>query len=137
MKNFIEEIQGDFYADLNILKEAFEQKRIFNIIHYKTGFKIDLIIKKQGDYYDKELGRRKAYKFGDKIFFFASAEDIILSKLLWSKFSSSERQFQDALGVAKVQKDMLDYEYLTKSADVLKVNEPLKRLLKEIGKEIP
>lgn len=52
LKNFIKEIQRDFYADLDMVKEALEQRGMFNIIHYKTGFKIDFIIKKKGIYYD-------------------------------------------------------------------------------------
>lgn len=135
LKNFIEEIKENFYADFNIAKEALEQKGMFNIIHYETGFKIDFIIKKKGDYYEKEFERRKAYIFANKVCFFTSPEDTILSKLLWAKESKSERQFLDALGVAKLQGENLDYKYLTQYANVLNIQDLLERLIKETREE--
>ncbi|MGB9773770.1 MAG: hypothetical protein ACP5JH_09735 [Bacteroidota bacterium] len=132
LKNFIEEIQSGFYADLNMVKEAFEQRGMFNIIHYETGFKIDFIMKKKGHYYEKEFERRKTYTFADKLCFFASPEDTILSKLLWAKKGESERQFQDALGVAKIQGENLDHEYLQKWAEILGVKDMLERVIREL-----
>jgi small-conductance mechanosensitive channel len=135
IKKFIKEIEKNFYADLNMAKEAIDQKGIFNIVHYETGFKIDFIVKKVGSYYEKEFERRRPYKLEDKVCFFASPEDTILSKLIWAKKAESERQFQDALGVARIQKKSLNYEYLKKWGDVLGVGDLLERLIKEIKEE--
>ena len=63
-----------------------------------------------------------------------SAEDIILSKLEWSKDRQSERQFGDALGVAVVQWDRLDVNYLRKWAKELQVRDSLEQLLEQAGK---
>jgi uncharacterized protein (DUF4213/DUF364 family) len=118
-----------------MIKEAIDERGIFNIVHYETGFKIDLIVKKIGPYYEKEFERRRLYKLEDKVCFFASPEDTILSKLIWAKKAESERQFQDALGVARIQKKSLDYEYLKKWSDVLDIEDLLERLIKEIKEE--
>lgn len=131
LNNFIKEMQSDFYADLNTVKEALEQRGMFNIIHYETGFKIDFIIKKEGYYYDKEFERRKTYNFADKLCFFASPEDTILSKLVWAKKGEAERQFQDAVAVAKIQGENLNYEYLAQYADILSIHDLLEVLIKE------
>ncbi len=63
-----------------------------------------------------------------------SPEDIILSKLEWSKDSQSEQQFGDALGVAVVQWDRLDVDYLRKWAKELQVRESLEQLLEQAGR---
>ena len=47
---------------------------------------------------------------------FATAEDTILVKLEWSRMADSERQFIDALNVAKLQRNNLDGAYLKKWA---------------------
>jgi hypothetical protein len=63
---------------------------------------------------------------------FATAEDTILAKLEWSKMGESERQFNDAANIAKVQKENLDVAYLRRWAGDLKVGDLLNRLLQEL-----
>jgi hypothetical protein len=59
-------------------------------------------------------------------------EDAMLSKLEWAKMGESERQFQDALGVAVVQIPGLDWDYLRRWAIELGVEDLLNRLIAEI-----
>jgi len=63
---------------------------------------------------------------------FASAEDVILAKLEWSKMGSSEKQFNDALNVAKIQGETLEREYLEKWAGELGAQELLARLFEKL-----
>jgi len=136
INKFIKDIKNDFYADGETARSALNKTGIFNIVHFETGFKIDFIIKKRGEFYEKEFERRKLYKLKNKPCFFTSPEDTMLSKLLWSKRAESERQFQDALGVAKIQKENLDYEYLKNYAKMLKIFDLMERLLKELEKNL-
>lgn len=131
---FIERIKDDFYVNVDMVKRAIQEKRIFNVIHFDTGFKIDFIIKKDGEYYENEFRRRKPFKLRGKKYFFASPEDTILAKLIWTKKSGSEKQFNDALGIIKIQKERLDYAYLKKWANTLSITQLLDKLLKESGK---
>ncbi|MBW2703155.1 MAG: hypothetical protein JRF33_20205 [Deltaproteobacteria bacterium] len=62
---------------------------------------------------------------------FASPEDVILTKLEWSKLGQSERQFRDALSVAQIQGESLDLSYLQHWATQLDVGDLLSRLLDE------
>ena len=66
-----------------------------------------------------------------------SPEDVILSKLDWSRRSESERQYRDALGVAKAQRSALDLAYLAHWADDLGVTDLLNRLLQDAGLCLP
>jgi hypothetical protein len=58
-----------------------------------------------------------------------SPEDIILLKLRWFKETdcTSERQWNDVLGVLAVQGKSLDFKYLTESARKLGLEELLER----------
>jgi hypothetical protein len=80
-----------------------------------------------------EFSRRQPAFYLGANRWFATAEDIILAKLEWSKTSSSERQFNDALNVAKLQTDNLDRAYLEKWAKELDILDLLKKLFEEIA----
>lgn len=51
-----------------------------------------------------------------------------------AKVGGSERQFTDALNVAKVRSDNLDWVYLQKWAGELEIRELLEKLRDELGK---
>jgi len=59
-----------------------------------------------------EFSRRQPAFYLGASRWFATAEDMILAKLEWSKMAGSERQSNDALSVAKIQGDNLDRAYL-------------------------
>ncbi len=103
----------------------------FNIIHYKTGFKIDLIVRKGRPFSREEFRRRIPSLFGELQCWFASPEDTILAKLEWSKLGESERQYADAVYIARVHKN-LDIDYLRKWASDLGVDDLLTRLFREL-----
>ena len=126
---FINMLGSDFYADSDAAREAFAGNRMLNIIHMPTGFKIDLVLRKERPFSKEEFQRRQQIEFLGRPCWFTSAEDIILAKLEWSKMGQSERQFGDAVSVAKVQQDMLDRAYLRKWAEELGVAELLEDLL--------
>ena len=58
----------------------------------------------------------------------ATPEDVILSKLEWSKLGASERQWADALQVARTQGKRLDLAYLEKWARELGVDDLWRRI---------
>jgi hypothetical protein len=63
----------------------------------------------------------------------ASAEDTILRKLDWYRAGgeSSERQWNDLLGICRTAKERLDFNYLHRWASYLKLDDLLERLLAE------
>jgi hypothetical protein len=130
---FIKSIEEDFYVSPESVKEAWEHERIFNIIHLETGLKIDLIIRKSRAYSQEEFNRRRLEPFLNSEYWFASPEDVILTKLEWAKTGQSERQFRDTLGIAQIQGKKLDKEYLVFWAGRLSLQQELARLFKEFG----
>jgi hypothetical protein len=122
-----------FYFDVEFAKKAITDELIFNAIHFKTGLKIDFMVRKQRQFSREEFQRKQVVRLAGKKTWFASAEDTILAKLEWSKKGESERQFLDAVNIAKVQKNRLDLTYLRHWADVLDVRDLLERSIREAG----
>jgi len=71
---------------------------------------------------------------GSLLLFIASAEDTILHKLHWSRKCGvvSEQQLKDVVGVLRVQGDALDFSYLKKWAEQLKVLDLLEKVLQNV-----
>lgn len=72
-------------------------------------------------------------------FYIASPEGTILNKLEWYRMGGevSDRQWNDILGVLKVQGTNLDMVYLQRWAAVLKVPDLLERALEDAGLKGP
>ncbi|MGE0431556.1 MAG: hypothetical protein AB7K09_08860 [Planctomycetota bacterium] len=65
----------------------------------------------------------------------ATAEDTLLHKLDWYRRGGevSDRQWQDALAILKVQRDALDREYLLRHARAERLDSLLDRGMAEAG----
>jgi hypothetical protein len=113
LRVFIESLpDGEYYADLGAALDAYERESLFNVLDLKTGWKIDLIIRKSRAFSREEFGRRRSVSLQEAPFFVASAEDVILAKLEWSKLAQSQRQIEDAAGILQIQRKSLDRPYL-------------------------
>jgi len=119
-------LEPDFYAPDFVIEEAVREQDQFNVIHLHHPFKVDLWIRRDSPY-----DRERFNRFGRKVWI-TSAEDIILSKLLWYQAAPVlHRQLQDALGVYEIQEPDLDQAYLDRWAGILGVAE----LLAEIRRQ--
>lgn len=132
LKIFINLVNDDFYVDEEYPFIALSNKKMFNIIHYESGFKIDLLIRKDTPFNETAFNRRKSETIDERKIYISTPEDIILSKLLWHKKSDSQRQYEDAQQVMLYQRDVLDYEYLRKWAVELGVGEQLEDIISRV-----
>lgn len=101
-----------FYFSPDQAKAAMLQRGMFNLIHSESGWKIDIIVKKERPFSEREFRRRISVELFEKQVSIASAEDTILSKLEWAKESFSERQLRDVAEILDSQKGKLDEGYL-------------------------
>ena len=125
-------LHGEFYISREAMEEALRSHGSFNVIHFATAFKIDLFIQGSRELESRLLERRHMLRLSDEStrdVSVVSPEDVILLKLDWFRQTecTSERQWDDVLGVLAVQGDALDFEYLTASARELGLEELLKR----------
>ena len=132
--NFARTLGETYYVSLEAVREAFAHNSTFNVIDNQSGWKADFIIRKDRPFSKKEFERRCTAKIKQLDVWVSSPEDIILSKSEWAKDSQSEQQFRDAFGVAMVQGNRLDRDYLHKWAKELQVESSLKQLLKQAKK---
>lgn len=132
-------LQGRYYLDEEAMQEAIRYRSSFNVIHLETMVKVDVFILKAQPY-DRQAFRRARRDTLDEAepvreFYFASPEDVILNKLNWFRLGGgvSERQWNDVLGVLKVQAQALDWAYLRRWAAELGLGALLERAMGEAG----
>jgi len=136
--HLVKMLEPDYYIEEEMILNAIKRRSSFNIIHLETMIKVDVFLKKDSPY------AREAFKLKRKETldeeretvesYLASCEDIILNKLEWLSLGGgvSERQWNDVLGVIKVQGDLLDKGYLFYWAAELGLSELLKKAFKEV-----
>jgi hypothetical protein len=129
---------GDaFYADVDSINNAIENKISFNLIYLETMFKVDIFPLKERAFERSEMQRRTLHIIAtdpERTVFVASAEDIILAKLEWFRMGGelSERQWRDVQGILKVQAGTLDMVYLKKWAGSIGVIDLLDKAISEL-----
>jgi hypothetical protein len=115
LRAFVQSLPSEeYYADLNAALEAYSHESLFNVIDLLTGWKIDLIIRKSRPFSQEEFRRRQVINLKDVPLSVASAEDIIVSKLEWSKLAQSQRHIEDVAGILRIRWDSLDHSYVEK-----------------------
>jgi hypothetical protein len=133
---FYELVKDEFYISEQAMREALDHHGSFNVIHFQTGFKIDIFVQRPSAFEQQVLGRRRMAKLSQEIgggLFIVSPEDIVLLKLRWFKETdcTSQRQWDDVLGVLAVQGEALDFAYLDDSAKKLGLEDLLSRAKRE------
>ena len=127
-----------FYAEVEAIRSAASSSRSFNVIHLETMLKVDVFVARTDPFSLMQMRRRAlqtASADGQTKFYVASAEDTVLAKLQWYRESGgvSDRQWNDVLGVLKVQGPALDRAYLGEWARELKLADLLARALDDAG----
>jgi len=117
--------RGRFYVGDALA--AFERRDMFNVVDSVTGWKVDLIVRKERPFSVEEFRRRIPVSIGGVATFVATAEDTVLTKLEWCEASGSQRQLADAIAVAAVQD--LDLAYLDRWSGELGVADLVTRVL--------
>ena len=131
LHDFLMSLGETYYVSVDAANEAFDSHTMFNVIEIASGWKLDLIMRKPRPFSREEFERRRRIDVFERELWVASPEDIILSKLEWIKGRESDVQYRDALGVAVINRDDLDNDYLQKWADALGVGNALRRLLQD------
>jgi hypothetical protein len=134
LTSFVASFDDNYYVSAEAAQQALKDGSMFNIIDQATGGKADFIVKKKRDFSHEEFQRRKRVKLFDIDVCIVSPEDAILSKLEWSKEQNIGIHLRDALGVAVVQWNKLDKDYLKKWAVQLELEDQIEQLFNEAKK---
>jgi hypothetical protein len=128
---FLKEFAEGYYVSQEAARDALLRRSVFNVIDLESGWKADLVIRKQRPFSIEEFKRRRPMNLAGRLMPFASAEDVILTKLEWNRITPSQRQVSDALAVAVMHGENLDRDYLRRWAKELDISESLEQLLKD------
>ena len=123
----------EYHADLDEAIDSLRRRSQFNVIDYATGWKVDFIIPSFSDFNVEEFARRKTIEFDGLQLVVASAEDIVVAKLLWAKAGDSQLQIEDAAGVVRLQGETLDLPYVEKWVRRLELEEQWAALLEQLA----
>jgi hypothetical protein len=115
-----------FYVDDAEVRSAPTQRRMFGIIDTVSGWKVDLVVRRDRPFAVSEFARRQKVVLLGVDTWAATAEDVILAKLEWSQLGSSDRQLEDAQSVIRVRRSQLDWDYLERWAAELRVTDLLR-----------
>jgi hypothetical protein len=137
LNRLLKSLPTDWYVSADASRQALRARSMFNIIDDESGWKADLIVRKDRPFSHEEFRRRKPADLLGVMVPVVTPEDSILSKLEWARDAASERQFIDALHVALLRGADLDRAYLWNWAAALDVAEGLTRLLNEVDRASP
>jgi hypothetical protein len=127
----------DYYTSVPAIQDAVQQRSCFNVINSRTGFKIDVFVRKDRPFEESAMERRLSIVFPDlpeQPLTLVTPEDAILFKLEWFRLGNEalDQQWRDICGMLKVQAGKLDESYLDHWARELRVSDLLARARREI-----
>lgn len=134
VRPLLKSLGADWYADEATIMEAIQQRSSFNLIHFATAMKVDVFLPKLRRFDGGEFTRSRKMRVEEGSDIEASvccAEDIVIAKLEWYRLGGedSERQWNDVLGVLRLNSGRLDVGLLRTSADEVGVSDLLQRVL--------
>ena len=113
-----------FYAAEEAAMEALRYQTQFNVIDMLTGWKVDLIPRKQRAFSEAEFARRSRMEVLGISMFVASPEDTIVAKLEWAKAGGgSQRQLEDVRELVRLRGPELDRDYVERWVRALELGE--------------
>ncbi len=129
--------EAEFYCYPEAVVQAVRQRSQFNIIHFGSGLKIDVIIPDDSDFNRSRLARGVRLPARDEFeATFSSPEDVIIKKLEFYRDGGSDKHLRDIAGVLKVRGDRLDRDYITAWADRLGVEDIWRDVLQRVDNQV-
>jgi hypothetical protein len=105
------EDQGWYVSRGEALTPVRPERRQFNVIDPTTGWKADVMWRRNRPFSSSEFSRRQTVEILGATVEVASPEDVVLAKLEWA-MSQESRQFDDAVSVLRTMASRIDREYL-------------------------
>ncbi len=126
---------AEYYCSKDALVQAIQQRFQFNILHARSGMKIDVIIAGDTEFDRTRFARRLRLASSDNSdVWFASPEDVIIKKMVYYKEGQSEKHIRDILGVLKVRAEKVDRGYITAWAEQMELAEIWRDILARVDK---
>ena len=116
--------EDEFYVSREVALESARSGGQFNVLHPKSGLKIDFMVAQDSDFNTSRFKRAQFLSIVPGITAaFASPEDVILKKLEYFREGGSEKHLRDIVGVIKIVGPGIDRDYLERWATLLGLSE--------------
>ncbi len=115
-----EHFKGDYYLEVDAVKDSIKNHSIFNIIDHASGFKADFVILKNEEFRQAEFSRRRQTEFYGTEIWVVTPEDLLISKLFWIQDLQSALQMEDIRNLSSIEN--LDRNYIHDWVIKLKLN---------------
>ncbi|HYW30927.1 MAG TPA: hypothetical protein VE869_05415 [Gemmatimonas sp.] len=109
------------YISPEAAREALVERGMFNVVDAATGWKVDLIMRKERAFSHSEFARRSTLALGALHLPVATVEDLVLAKLEWAKLGGSARQLDDVRALLHAAGERFDHAYMTEWVESLGV----------------
>jgi hypothetical protein len=121
------------YASEEAALESQRSSGMFNVIDPASGWKVDLIHRKDRPFSHEEFARRVPAVLNGVSVAVATLEDVILSKLEWAHLGGSRRQLEDVATLLRVRRDELDRAYVQRWVAALGLKSEWSEALRQAG----
>jgi len=133
----IDHLQAAYTINAQALRDAIAQRSVFSLLHLSSLVKVDVMLPR-GTAFDSLVSQRAQQLSlieGYQPIWIASPEDVVLMRLEWYRDcgANADDQWNDMLGVLKVQAPSLDLTYLRHVAPTLNVSGLLEQALIDAG----
>ena len=120
VESFVNHFSGNYYCDVDSINDAIHNLSLFNVIDHASGFKAGFVILKNEVFRREEFNRRQKTVFEGIEIYIVSAEDLLISKLIWIQDFQSGIQMDDILHLWETA--ALDKSYIRNWISVLKLS---------------
>ncbi|MEX2181110.1 MAG: nucleotidyl transferase AbiEii/AbiGii toxin family protein [Gemmatimonadaceae bacterium] len=126
-------LDAGLYASEEAALESHRSGGMFNAIDAASGWKVDLIHRRDRAFSREEFARRIPAILDDVPVAVASLEDVILSKLEWARLGGSARQLEDVATLIRVRGDDLDRAYVERWVAALVLGDEWEKVERALG----
>ena len=137
-RQFIEAVTPDFYASIDMIRDAVVHCSSFSVLQYESMMKVDVFVLGDDLLDRRQMDRRHRVVLKDPAglaVWVGSVEDQVLRKLRWYRMGHevSDRQWRDVLGILTVQAGAIDLDDIRETAVLLGLDDLVRRALTEAG----
>ena len=135
---FCAAFEGDeFYLSPDSVRRAIRQRSQFNLIHPKSGLKVDLLIPTPSEFNESRFRRASQVQPARNLeVFFSAPEDVILKKMEYYQEGGSDKHLRDITGILRVAGDSIDNSYLDQWSQRLGVSNLLEALRDRLSSSV-
>jgi hypothetical protein len=118
----------DFQFDPQMSFETITGTYRFVASHQASPFKVEFFLLSDDPHDRRRFARRRAQSIAERQTFVPSPEDVIVTKLRWSKGGNRKKDVDDVRNVMRVQRKSVDWGYVEHWCDIHGTRELLDRL---------